>query len=74
MFNNKTNLNEPFVINDRIVSKKFEGTLENIQIRATTIRTYEGTKIVIPNAELFTNNYRLLIWFILSFYWLLIGK
>ena len=48
-------ITEPFVINDQIVFGDFEGTVENIQTRATTIRTYDGTKIVIPNAELFTN-------------------
>ena len=33
----------------------FEGTVENIETRATTILTYDGRRIVIPNAELFTN-------------------
>ena len=49
-------ITEPFVINDQIVFKDFEGTVEHIQTRATTIRTYDGTRIVIPNAELFTNS------------------
>ncbi|MEC4813394.1 MAG: mechanosensitive ion channel family protein [Scytonema sp. PMC 1069.18] len=49
-------LTEPFEINDQIVFKTFEGTVENIQTRATTIRTYDGRRIVIPNAELFTNS------------------
>ena len=49
-------ITEPFVIGDQIVFKDFEGTVEHIQTRATTIRTYDGTKIVIPNAELFTNS------------------
>jgi len=31
-------------------------TVENIQTRATTIRTYDGRRIVIPNSELFTNS------------------
>jgi len=48
-------LTEPFEINDQIVFKNFEGTVENIQTRATTIRTYDGRRIVIPNSELFTN-------------------
>ena len=33
----------------------YEGTVEHIQTRATTIRTYDGRRVVIPNAELFTN-------------------
>lgn len=49
-------ITEPFTINDQIVFKDFEGTVENIQTRATTIRTYDGRRIVIPNAELFTNS------------------
>lgn len=49
-------LTEPFQIDDQIVFKSFEGTVENIQTRATTIRTYDGRRIVIPNAELFTNS------------------
>ena len=49
-------ITEPFVIDDQIIFKDFEGTVEDIQTRATTIRTYDGTRIVIPNAELFTNS------------------
>lgn len=49
-------LTEPFQIDDQIVFKDFEGTVENIETRATTIRTYDGRRIVIPNAELFTNS------------------
>lgn len=49
-------LTEPFQIDDQIVFKEFEGTVENIQTRATTIRTYDGRRIVIPNSELFTNS------------------
>ncbi|MBD0310539.1 MAG: mechanosensitive ion channel family protein [Microcoleus sp. T1-bin1] len=48
-------LTEPFRIDDQIVFKNFEGTVENIETRATTIQTYDGRRIVIPNAELFTN-------------------
>lgn len=48
-------LTEPFQIDDQIVFKSFECTVENIQTRATTIRTYDGRRIVIPNSELFTN-------------------
>jgi small-conductance mechanosensitive channel len=45
----------PFVIDDQIVYKEFEGTVTDIQTRATFIETYDGRRIVIPNAELFTN-------------------
>ncbi|HEY9599466.1 MAG TPA: mechanosensitive ion channel family protein, partial [Cyanophyceae cyanobacterium] len=49
-------LTEPFQINDQIVFKTIEGTVEAIQTRATTIRTYDGRRVVIPNSELFTNS------------------
>ncbi|MBE9031368.1 mechanosensitive ion channel family protein [filamentous cyanobacterium LEGE 11480] len=49
-------LTEPFQIDDQIVFKGFEGTVERIQTRATIIRTYDGRRVVIPNAELFTNS------------------
>ncbi|HEY9828858.1 MAG TPA: mechanosensitive ion channel family protein [Stenomitos sp.] len=49
-------LTEPFQLDDQIVFKDFEGTVEHIRTRATTIRTYDGRRIVIPNSELFTNS------------------
>ncbi|HEY9880277.1 MAG TPA: mechanosensitive ion channel family protein [Leptolyngbyaceae cyanobacterium] len=49
-------LTEPFQIEDQIIFKDFEGTVEHIETRATTIRTYDGRRIVIPNSELFTNS------------------
>jgi len=48
-------LTEPFELNDQIIFNDYEGTVEHIQTRATTIRTYDGRRVVIPNAELFTN-------------------
>ena len=48
-------ITEPFKINDQITYKDFEGTVEMIQTRATTIKTYDGRRVVIPNAELFIN-------------------
>ena len=48
-------LSEPFRIGDQIISGNFEGTVEDIQIRATTIRTYDGRKVIIPNSQLYTS-------------------
>lgn len=48
-------LTEPFKIGDQIKYKEFEGTVEDIQTRATAIKTYDGRRVIIPNAELFTN-------------------
>jgi small conductance mechanosensitive channel len=49
-------LTEPFRIGDQIHFKGYEGVVEDIQTRATMIRTYDSRRIVIPNAELFTNS------------------
>ncbi|MEO0408745.1 MAG: mechanosensitive ion channel domain-containing protein, partial [Cyanobacteria bacterium P01_A01_bin.135] len=49
-------LTEPFQLDDQIVFGDYEGTVEKIQTRATTIRTYDGRRVVIPNGELFTNS------------------
>jgi small-conductance mechanosensitive channel len=44
----------PFAIGDQIVVDQFEGTVEEIQTRATMIRTYDRRRVVVPNADLFT--------------------
>ena len=48
-------LSEPFRIGDQIVSGDYEGTVEDIKIRATVIRTYDGRQVVIPNSDLYTS-------------------
>ena len=48
-------LSEPFRIGDQIISGDYEGTVEDIKIRATTIKTYDGRQVVIPNSELYTS-------------------
>jgi small conductance mechanosensitive channel len=45
---------EPFSVGDQIRLDNFEGTVEEIEARATTIKTYDSKRVVIPNAELFT--------------------
>lgn len=45
----------PFTFGDQIVYKELEGTVVDIQTRATFVDTYDGRRIVIPNGELFTN-------------------
>lgn len=49
-------LTQPFRMGDQIVVGSFEGTVENIETRATFIRTYDGRRIVIPNSKLFTES------------------
>lgn len=53
-------LNEPFRINDQIIVNDFEGTVEAISIRSTEIRCYQGERIVIPNALVFTSAVKVL--------------
>jgi small conductance mechanosensitive channel len=48
-------LQEPFEIGDQIRVGDSEGTVEEIAIRSTQIRTYQGERLVIPNAIVFTS-------------------
>ncbi len=48
-------LQEPFRIGDQIIVNGYEGTVEEIAIRSTQILTYQGERIVVPNAMVFTN-------------------
>ena len=43
-------LTQPFKIGDQIDINGFEGTVEDIQTRATYIRTYDGRVVVVPGA------------------------
>jgi small-conductance mechanosensitive channel len=49
-----------FRISDQVVIGDYEGTIVQIQLRATTMRTYDGRLVYIPNQEVFqrsiTNN------------------
>ncbi len=50
----------PFSIGDQVVIKGYEGTISQVQLRSTTLKTYDGRMIYIPNQEVFqasiTNN------------------
>ncbi|HCF27132.1 MAG TPA: mechanosensitive ion channel protein MscS [Cyanobacteria bacterium UBA11049] len=48
-------LNEPFRLGDQIIVDDFEGTIEDITIRSTQIKTYQGERIIIPNSIVFTS-------------------
>ncbi|MEM6281340.1 MAG: mechanosensitive ion channel domain-containing protein [Chloroflexota bacterium] len=45
-------LDQPFQIGDQIITGEYEGTVREIQIRATYIRTYDGRQVVIPNSNI----------------------
>lgn len=48
-------LTQPFRVGDQISVGDFEGTVEEIQTRATLIKTYDNRRVVIPNADLYTD-------------------
>ncbi len=45
-------INRPFNIGDIIEIDKFKGTIRNLELRTTHIRTVDGRDIYIPNADL----------------------
>ncbi len=46
----------PFGVGDQIRFKDYEGAVEDIQTRATYIKTYDGRRVIVPNGELYTNS------------------
>lgn len=48
-------ITKPFRVGDQIIFNTYEGTVEEIQTRATYIKTYDGRRIVLPNSDLYTN-------------------
>ncbi|NNE66117.1 MAG: mechanosensitive ion channel family protein [Pyrinomonadaceae bacterium] len=48
-------LYRPFKIGDQIKINNYEGTVSEITVRATNIRTHDGERVVIPNSELYMN-------------------
>lgn len=48
-------LGEPFRIGDTIIVNNMEGAVEDIQVRATFLRSPDGRRVVIPNATVYTS-------------------
>jgi small conductance mechanosensitive channel len=48
-------LQQPFDIGEAIEVAGYSGTVTDIQIRATTMRTWDGLLVLIPNAKVYTN-------------------
>ncbi|MBN1220918.1 MAG: mechanosensitive ion channel [Anaerolineae bacterium] len=46
---------QPFDIGEAIEVAGYSGTVTDIQIRATTIRTWDGLLVVVPNAQVYTH-------------------
>jgi len=47
---------EPFRVGDEIKIDNYEGMVEEVQTRATIIKTYDERRVVVPNADLFTHS------------------
>ncbi len=45
---------QPFVVGDQIRSGEYEGTVEEINIRSTRLKTYDGERAVLPNGDVYT--------------------
>ena len=48
-------IRQPFSVGDQIVVGDYEGTVEQIETRATLIKTYDGRRVVIPNSDVYTD-------------------
>ena len=48
-------LQEPFSLGDQIIVGDYEGTVAEIALRSTQIRTYKGELVVMPNSIVFTS-------------------
>ncbi len=53
-------VSRPFRIGDSIAVKGYEGVVEDIQTRATMIRTYDNQRVVIPNSTVFTQEVKVI--------------
>lgn len=47
-------LHQPFDIGDAVDAGGFAGTVTNIEIRTTTIRTWDGLQVIVPNAQVYS--------------------
>ncbi len=46
---------QPFIVGDQIRVKEYEGTVEEITVRSTRLKTHDGTRAVIPNGDVYTS-------------------
>ena len=51
---------EPFRIGDEIAVDNYIGKVEDINVRTTQIRTYQGEKVLLPNSTVFTDAVRVI--------------
>lgn len=48
-------IQRPFRLDDRIKVKDFEGTVIDVSIRATALRTLDGDEVLVPNADVYSS-------------------
>ncbi|MFB6208172.1 MAG: mechanosensitive ion channel family protein [Candidatus Nanohaloarchaea archaeon] len=48
-------INKPFKIGDQIEVEGEAGTVKDIRVRATDVKTYDGRKVVVPNSTLYSD-------------------
>ncbi|GAB4020748.1 mechanosensitive ion channel family protein [Spirosoma migulaei] len=46
----------PFKVGDQIRVNNFEGTVEEINMRSTRLKTYDGERAILPNGDLYTSS------------------
>lgn len=46
-------IQRPFRLDDRIKVKDFEGTVIDVTLRSTTLRTADGDEVLVPNADVY---------------------
>jgi small-conductance mechanosensitive channel len=48
----------PFHIDDQILVNDFEGIVEEINIRSTSLKTFDGERVIIPNSDIYSSAVR----------------
>jgi small-conductance mechanosensitive channel len=46
---------KPFLVGDQLRFKEYEGTVEEITVRSTRLKTFDGERAVIPNGDIYAN-------------------
>jgi len=46
---------QPFVVGDQISTRGFSGTVEEVNMRSTRIKTYDGCRVILPNGDVYVN-------------------
>ena len=46
---------KPFIVGDQLRFREYEGTVEEITVRSTRLKTFDGERAVIPNGDIYAN-------------------